>query len=69
MTGTVDFTKNLDTTVLKGKCALVTGGASGIGAKTVALLAGNGSAFLVSLLSMNKTDLFKSPGYHCRYQR
>ena len=42
MTGIVDFTKNVDTIVLKGKCVLVTGGASGLGAETVAHLSSNG---------------------------
>lgn len=42
MTDIIDFSKSLDTALLAGKCVLITGSASGLGALTAAKLAGYG---------------------------
>lgn len=51
ISGPVDFSKSLDTSKVNGKTALVTGGASGIGAATAKTLAQAGANVIVADLN------------------
>ena len=51
ISGPVDFSKPIDKTVVKGKTALVTGGASGMGAAISKTLASAGAT--VTLVDLN----------------
>ena len=51
ISGPVDFSKSIDKTTIKGKTALVTGGASGIGAATAKALAEAGA--IVTIADIN----------------
>jgi NAD(P)-dependent dehydrogenase (short-subunit alcohol dehydrogenase family) len=55
ISGPVDFSKSVDISNVKGKTALVTGGASGIGAATAKALAQAGAHVIV-------TDINKESG-------
>lgn len=67
VSGRVDFTKSIDLSAVKGKTALITGGASGIGAGTVKALAAAGAhvtiADINAELGEELTAELKEAGY------
>ena len=58
ISGPVDFTKPIDTSKVRGKTALVTGGASGIGAATAKALAQAGANVIITDLNQEAGEKY-----------